>query len=278
MPPNLENELAKRPQLTQQKWIDIHAHLNFLEDDVETSLQKAQQSGVQRIINIGTEPNDLPIVLGLARQHYPKVCCTLGIHPHEASLYSNEIETWIRQNALDKTVVALGEMGLDYFYKNSEPEVQKEAFRRQLAIAAELQLPVEIHTRDADEDTVLILKEFAGRVKGVIHCFTGSAWLAEECLGLGYNISLSGVVTFKNADSLREIARNLPIDRMHVETDAPFLTPTPFRGVKNSPHFMIFTAQFVADLKQMSIADFSQQMILNAQAMFPKLPLSELLS
>ncbi len=274
--PQIETELQKNPELAQHSWVDIHAHLNFLEDTVEVSLQKAAQAGVKRVITIGTEPNDLQVVLDIAKKHYPVVCCTLGIHPHEAKLYTDEIEAFILKNAIQPHVVALGEMGLDYFYKNSEPAEQKVAFERQLALAEKLNLPVEIHTRDADEDTVEILQKFAGRVRGVIHCFTGTQYLADECLKLGYNISLSGIVTFKNAEALRKIAETVPVDRLHVETDAPFLTPAPFRGVKNSPQYVIFTAQFVAQLKNMNLQDFSKQMLVNAEKMFPKLPLTGL--
>jgi TatD DNase family protein len=274
--PQIETELQKNPQLAQLPWVDIHAHLNFLEDTVEVSLQKAAAAGVKRVITIGTEPNDLQVVLDIAKKHYPVVCCTLGIHPHEAKLYSDDIEAFILKNATQPHVVALGEMGLDYFYKNSEPEEQKVAFERQLALAEKLNLPVEIHTRDADEDTVEILQKFAGRVRGVIHCFTGTQYLADECLKLGYNISLSGIVTFKNAEALRKIAETVPVDRLHVETDAPFLTPAPFRGVKNSPQYVIFTAQFVAQLKNMNLQDFSKQMLVNAEKIFPKLPLAGL--
>ena len=274
--PQIETELQKNPELTTLPWVDIHAHLNFLEDTVEVSLQKAAAAGVKRVITIGTEPNDLQVVLDIAQKHYPVVCCTLGIHPHEAKLYSDDIEAFILKNATQPHVVALGEMGLDYFYKNSEPAEQKIAFERQLALAEKLNLPVEIHTRDADEDTVEILQKFAGRVRGVIHCFTGTQYLADECLKLGYNISLSGIVTFKNAETLRKIAETVPVDRLHVETDAPFLTPAPFRGVKNSPQYVIFTAQFVAQLKNMNLPDFSKQMLANAEKMFPKLPLTGL--
>jgi len=276
MPATIEQEIAKNPQITQLNWLDIHAHLNFLEDSPEVSIANAKKLGVQRIITIGTEPNDLQVVLDLAKKHYPVVGCTLGIHPHEAKLFTPEIENFILREAPAKEVVAIGEIGLDYFYKHSEPEDQKRVFRRQLEIAEQLKLPVEIHTRDADEDTVEILKDFQGRVKGILHCFTGTAWLAEQALDLGFNLSISGVVTFKNADSLRAVVVNTPIDRLHVETDAPFLTPAPFRGVKNSPQYVIFTAQFVADLKKMDLTAFSRQMIENARKMFPKLPLEGL--
>lgn len=276
MSKDIEVEIAKYPELTALPWVDIHTHLNFLEQSPEESLALARKRGVRGVITIGTEPGDLQIVLDLAQKHYPQVLCTLGIHPHEAKLFTPEIEAFIRKEAVRKEVAAIGEIGLDYFYKNSEPETQKDAFRKQLQIAADLGLPVEIHTRDAEEDTAEILREFKGRVKGVLHCFTSSRWLAEQALDLGFNISISGVVTFKNADSLREIVQFLPLDRIHVETDAPFLTPAPFRGVKNSPQYVIFTAQFVADLKKVSLAQLSAQLLKNAQVMFPKWPLQSL--
>jgi len=276
MSKNIDVEIGNYPELVKHPWLDIHTHLNFLEEGPEAALELAQKRGVRSMITIGTEPNDLQVVLDLARKHYPKVLCTLGIHPHEAKLFTPDIEAFIRKEAVSKEVVAIGEIGLDYFYKHSDPEVQKEVFERQLQIAADLGLPVEIHTRDADEDTVAILNKFKGRVKGVLHCFTGTRWLAEQALDLGFNISISGVVTFKNADTLRDIVKSYPLDRIHVETDAPFLTPAPFRGVKNSPQYVVFTAQFVSELKQIPLPQLSAQLIKNAQAMFPKWPLKDL--
>lgn len=276
MSKDINVEIEKYPDLITHPWLDIHTHLNFLEEGPEAALELAEKRGVKSMITIGTEPGDLQVVLDLARKHYPKVMCTLGIHPHEAKLFTPEIEAFIRKEAVSKEVVAIGEIGLDYFYKHSDPDVQKDVFERQLQVAADLKLPVEIHTRDADEDTVEILKKFKGRVKGVLHCFTGTPWLAEQALDLGFNISISGVVTFKNADTLRGIVQSYPLDRIHVETDAPFLTPAPFRGVKNSPQYVVFTAQFVADLKQIPLPQLSAQLIKNAQAMFPKWPLSTL--
>jgi TatD DNase family protein len=276
MSKNIDVEIVKYPDLIALPWLDIHTHLNFLENSPEEAIATAKSRGVRSMITIGTEPGDLPTVLGIARKHYPVVLCTLGIHPHEAGLFTAEIDAFIRKEAVAKEVVAIGEIGLDYFYKNSEPEVQKKAFEQQLQIACDLGLPVEIHTRDADEDTVEILKKFKGRVKGVLHCFTGTRWLAEQALDLGFNISISGVVTFKNAESLREIVEFLPLDRIHVETDAPFLTPAPFRGVKNSPQYVVFVAQFVADLKKVPLSQLSEQLIKNAQAMFPKWPLQQI--
>lgn len=277
MPKTIEQEIAKTPDITSQTWLDIHTHLNFLEEEPEVALKEAQALGVQRFITIGTEPGDLPIVLGLAKKHYPVVSCTLGIHPHEAKLYTVEIESLIRAEAPGKEVVAIGEIGLDYYYKNSEPDVQRRVFDQQLALAAELDLPVEIHTRDAEPDTIDLLKKYKGQVRGVIHCFTGTMSLAKEALDLGYNISLSGIVTFKNAKDLREVAEYVPMDRVHLETDAPFLAPVPFRGVKNSPKYVVFTTQFFAQLRGVGLPELSAQLLRNAHEMFPKLPLEGLL-
>lgn len=256
-------------------WFDVHAHLNMLEDSPEESLQKAIAAGVEKIITIGTEPKDHQVVLDLARKFYPRVFCTLGVHPHEGVVYSDEVEKFIDAHLPEKEVVAVGEIGLDYHYNHSPKEDQRNAFRLQLALAEKHKLPVQIHTRDAEEDTVEILKEFKGKVTGIIHCFTSSAWLAKETLDLGYNISFSGIVTFKNAHDLRAVAKDVPLDRMHVETDAPFLAPVPQRGKKNTPAFVVHTAQFVADLRGISVEELSRATCANAYKMFPKLALTD---
>lgn len=253
------------------QWMDLHAHLNMLEEGPEEALRMAREAGVVKVATIGTDPEDLPLVLAMAEKHYPDVYCTLGIHPHEGQIYTPEIGQYIEANVTKPWVIAVGEIGLDYYYEHSSPELQKEAFRAQLEIAARTNMPVQIHTRDADEDTLAIMQEFKGRVRGIIHCFTGTPWLAKEALSLGYNISISGVVTFKNADVLRQIVSSLPLDRLHVETDAPFLAPVPMRGKKNTPAFVVHTAKFVADLKGISLEEFARVTKENALTMFPKI-------
>jgi len=256
------------------EWIDIHCHLNMLEGGPAEALKQAQSVGVKNLITIGTEPEDLPLVISLAEQFSPHVFCTIGIHPHEGVKYNEEVAAFLRKNASHPRVVAIGEIGLDYYYNQSPKEEQLHAFRDQLKIAEEVGLPVEIHTRDAEEDTIMILKEFKGRVKGLIHCFTGTEWLAKEALDLGFNISISGVVTFKNADSLRSIVKDIiPLDRLHVETDAPFLAPVPMRGKKNTAAYVVHTAQVVADLKNVSLQTLSEQTKKNALNLFKKLVL-----
>ncbi len=253
------------------EWIDVHCHLNMLEEGVEAAIQNAKAAGVRKIITIGTELNDLPLVLDLAHKYAPDVYCTLGIHPHDGKTYTDEVGKFILENAKDPAVVAIGEIGLDYYYDQSPRDEQQHAFREQLKIAKATGLPVEIHTRDAEEDTINILKEFKGEVTGIIHCFTGTSWLADEALKLGFNISISGVVTFKNADDLRNTVRGLPLDRIHVETDAPFLAPIPMRGKKNTSAYVVHTAKFVADLKGVTVEQLAEQTKVNALKMFPKI-------
>jgi TatD DNase family protein len=254
------------------EWIDVHCHLDRLEGGAEAALQMARQAGVRRIITIGTEPADLPTVIQLAEKFAPDVFCTIGVHPHDGVKYKPEVGEFLRQHSAHPRVVAIGEIGLDYYYNQSPKEEQLIAFREQLRIAAEAGLPVEIHTRDAEDDTIAILQEFAGKVKGIIHCFTGTEKLAVAALQLGYNISISGVVTFKNADSLRAVVRDIvPLDRLHVETDAPFLAPVPMRGKSNTSAYMVHTAQVVADLKNVSLQTLSEQTKKNAEILFTKL-------
>jgi TatD DNase family protein len=169
--------------------------------------------------------------------------------------------------------VAVGEIGLDYYYDHSPREEQKDAFRRQLEIAARHQMPIEIHTRDAEADTVEILNEFRGRLSGIVHCFTGTMWLARQALDLGLDISFSGVITFKNAGDLREVVKFVPLERLHVETDAPFLAPVPMRGKSNQPAFVVHTARAVAQLKQISEDQLLEATRNNARRTFPKLQL-----
>lgn len=254
------------------EWVDIHCHLDRLEGGPEAAFKLAQSVGVKKIITIGTEPEDLPVVLALAKKMAPDVYCTIGIHPHEGVKYTDEVGKFLLANGTDPCVVAIGEIGLDYYYDQSPRDEQKHAFREQLKIAHELNLPVEIHTRDAEEDTIAIMTEFKDKVVGIIHCFTGTSWLATEALKLGYNISISGVVTFKNAQSLRDTVKNIvPLDRLHVETDAPFLAPVPMRGKVNTSAYVVHTAQVVADLKNVTLQHLSEQTKKNAKTMFKKL-------
>lgn len=258
-------------EIKQIGWVDTHAHLNMLKRSPEEVLKSCSDLGVKKVITIGTEPEDLDLVLKLANEYAPQVFCTLGIHPHEAKKYDLKVEEFLKKNLVLPRVVALAEIGLDYYYEHSDREVQKKVFRDQMTIAKNLMMPVQIHTRDADEDTIAILNEFRGSVKGVIHCFTGSEELAMSALDCGYNISFSGILTFKNAQNLRDLVLKIPIERLHVETDAPFLTPVPLRGKPNEPQHMIWTAKLVSEIKNISLQSLCLQLRSNAENMFPKL-------
>ncbi len=260
---------------TAVRWLDVHTHLNMLEVTPDEALSDAQKEGVDQVITIGTSPADWPKVLELAKTHFPRVACTLGVHPHEAELWNPTAKNELMANLNHAYVIAVGEIGLDYYYDNAPREIQKAAFREQMAIAAAASLPVEIHTRDAEEDTLLILQEFQGRVSGLLHCFTSSWALAEGALKLGYHISFSGVVTFKNADELRETCRKVPLNRIHVETDAPFLTPAPHRGRKNSPAMVVHTGQVVAREQGVSLEALSEATRANARTLFKRWPVPQ---
>lgn len=253
------------------EWIDIHTHLNMLKVGASEAVQAAARAGVKRIITIGTGPDDHDVVFDIASKYYPVVACTLGVHPHDAKTWNPAVRRRMEELLPEKYAVAVGEIGLDYFYENSDRKTQMTAFVEQMELAEELSLPVEVHTRDADQDTMDVVERFRGRVRGVFHCFSSSRWLAEKGLDAGWNISISGIVTFKNAHELREIVKFVPVDRLHVETDAPFLAPVPQRGRENVPEYVVHTAAKVAELKNISLADLCHQTKKNALDMFPKL-------
>ena len=251
-------------------WIDAHTHLEMLEGDTLEILKEAQKEGVGHFITIGCHPQDFSRVCDIAQKNYPVVAATLGVHPHEAKFYSTEVENQIRQASKEKFVIGVGEIGLDYFYNHSEPAIQREVFHKQMALAAELDLPVEIHSRDTEDDTLTELKKWRGKVRGMMHCFSGSQKLADGALDCGFFISLSGVITFKNAQPLRDIVRDVPLDRLLVETDAPFLAPVPMRGKKNQPAFVVHTALKVCEIKGVRADDLQVTLEKNVRTLFPK--------
>ena len=250
-------------------FIDTHTHFSMLEPSPSEVIRAAQAHNVRQFINIGTCAEDLPKVLQTAQKFYPQVFCTLGVHPHDAKDFSLA-EEFLVANLHHREVVAVGEVGLDYYYKHSPVDVQKDVFKRQIELAIENNLPLEIHTRDAEEDTIKILELFQGRVRGLIHCFTGTQYLADEALKLGFNISISGVVTFKGASELRQVVESIPLDRLHIETDAPFLAPVPYRGKKNQPAYIVETAKKVAEIKQVSLEEMAKQVQKNTENLFSR--------
>jgi TatD DNase family protein len=232
--------------------IDSHCHLNYagLAERQDEVLANARANGVTGFLNISTRQSEWDDVLGAAKRN-PDVWATVGVHPHEADAHPDLGAAALAEAASHPRVIAIGECGLDYFYDNSEREAQKERFEAHIEAARQSGLPLVVHTRDAEEDTAEILARAVreGGVTGVLHCFTGTADLARKALDLGFYISLSGIVTFKNAKELQETASWLPSDRMLVETDSPFLAPVPHRGQTCEPAFVADTARFVAELR-----------------------------
>jgi TatD DNase family protein len=251
---------------------DSHAHLDHAEDhgDLEAVLERARAAGVSRILTVSSRLGDASRIVRLA-ERLDATWAAIGVHPHEAQGYGDAEEEDLRRLASRPTVVALGEMGLDYHYDHSPRDVQREVFRRQLRLAREVRLPIVIHSREAEEDTARILEdEGAAEVGGVLHCFTSSAWLAERALALGLHVSFSGIVTFPSAAALGEVAANVPIERLLVETDAPYLAPVPHRGRRNEPAFVRATAEHVATLRGMSLEALAAATNANFDRAFPK--------
>ncbi|HEY8188767.1 MAG TPA: TatD family hydrolase [Pyrinomonadaceae bacterium] len=246
-------------------FVDSHAHIDGLEFDAdrEEVIQRARAAGVSAILNVGTgDPHSgaLERAVELAEKHQD-IYTSVGTHPHDARLFDDKAEQRItgllKQS---KRVIAFGEIGLDFHYDNSPRPVQLEVFRRQLEMAKDARLPVIIHTREAEKETVQMLGSHmdASNRGGVMHCFSGSLWLAQRALELGFFISFSGIVTFKKAEDLRDVARDIPLDRLLIETDCPFLSPVPFRGKRNEPAYVVEVARCLADLHGLGVEEIAR--------------------
>jgi TatD DNase family protein len=239
--------------------VDSHCHLNFPEfaSDLDAVLDRARENGIGMMLTINTKLVEAKDLHRMADK-YPQIFCTVGVHPHDAAGYVKGYEgkslfTQIKALSEHPKVVGIGETGLDYYYNNSPREDQISAFSDHIRASIDLDLPLIIHTRDADEDTIACLTDVGqGKAKGVFHCFSGSPELAQKALDLGFYISFSGIVTFQKADILRQIAQSAPLDLILVETDAPFLAPVPHRGKRNEPSFVRHTAELVANIKGLS--------------------------
>ena len=232
--------------------IDSHCHLNYkgLVEDQQVVLARARAAGVGAFLNISTRASEWDEVIGLAERE-SDVMASVGIHPHEADLHPDVHTDTLVEKAQHPRVIGIGESGLDYYYDHSDRERQRQSFRSHIAAARETQLPLIVHTRDAEDDTFAILAEEMGKgaYPALIHCFTASQDFADKVLALGLTISISGIVTFKNARELQETAKTIPLDRLLVETDSPFLAPVPHRGKTCEPAFVADTAAFLADLR-----------------------------
>jgi len=242
-------------------YIDSHCHLIHKRlaplGGTEQVVRNAEKAGIEAMLTICCDiEHEFPQVLAVARQ-FPNVWCTIGTHPHDAGVEEEKAfsQEKIAELALsDPKVIGIGESGLDYYYKNSPVEDQKESFRKHIRACIQTDLPLVVHARDADDDIIQILREEGSgtKLKGVMHCFSSSRKLGEEALDFGFYISFSGIVTFRNSQELRDFAKDVPLDRILVETDAPFLAPEPHRGQINEPALMIHTGRVLAELKGVS--------------------------
>ena len=245
-------------------FIDSHAHIDGPEFDADRGevIERARAAGVSLILNVGTgDPHsgafERAIELG---QRHEIVYTAIGTHPHDARFYDDEAEEKTKRLVQSERVIAWGEIGLDFHYDNSPRQVQIEVFRRQLRAARECELPVIIHTREAETETIEILnEEYAGaRHGGAFHCFSGSMELAKQAVELGFMVSFSGIVTFKKAEELREVARQVPPKRLLIETDCPYLSPIPYRGKRNEPAYVVETARCLAGVRGLEIEELAQ--------------------
>lgn len=248
--------------------IDSHAHLEMREFDSDRNdvIERSELAGVDCIVTVGTNPGLSRKALSIAHQ-YENIYATIGIHPHDVAKASDKSFDELKALAEDPKVVAYGEIGLDYFRNISPREKQVEMFAKQLELAQELNLPVIIHDRDAHEETLRMVKDSGVRL-GVFHCFSGDWAMARQCIDLGFYISVPGIVTFDKSKVLQEVVRQAPLDAILLETDCPYLTPTPHRGKRNEPSFIIHTAKKVAEIKELPWEDIAQTAARNTRKLF----------
>ncbi|MEO6457103.1 MAG: TatD family hydrolase [Chloroflexia bacterium] len=272
-PPHLQvNIMMHEPVTTSATLVDTHAHLDFedYDNDRQQVVDRARQAGVSSIITLGIEPPDWQRNIEIADQ-FDGMYVALGVHPNSADQATNqalsELERLCRSHG-GRKVVALGETGLDYYRHYVSHDEQKRSFRAHLDLARQLDLPVIVHNRDAHEDVLEILRRDGKGTRGVMHSFSGDEEYAVECIRLGYMISLAGPVTFKKAVDKHSIAASVPLDMLLVETDCPFLTPEPFRGRRNEPAYVAYTARAIANIRGITFEEFAAQTTSNAVEMF----------
>jgi TatD DNase family protein len=250
--------------------IDTHAHLNAIQyqEDLEEVIERAQSEGVEIIVVVGFDRETITRAIELA-DTYEFIYATVGWHPVDAIDMTDEDLKWIEELCSHPKVVALGEMGLDYYWDKSPKDIQKEVFRKQIALAKKVKLPIIIHNREATADIIEILEEEnASEVGGIMHCFTGSVEVAKQCIDMNFYISFGGPVTFKNAKKPKEVAAEIPLDRLLIETDCPYLTPHPFRGKRNEPSYVKYVAEQIAELKGVTFEEIAQKTSDNAKRFF----------
>lgn len=253
---------------------DSHAHLDDSRFDLdrEEVILNAYKSGVKRILNVGADIKSIHTSLGLARK-YDFVFNACGIHPHDASTYNDNVENQLRQIAYDPKTVAIGEIGLDYYYDNSPRDIQKKVYARQIILAGELGYPIIIHDRDAHMDCIDILKaEKTTNMKGVFHCYSGSDEMVKTIVKMGFYVSFTGVITYKNAKKTIEAASCVPIDRILVETDCPYMSPEPKRGQRNIPDYVRYTVEKLALIHKIEFNEMCSILWRNTHDLFSRLP------
>lgn len=249
---------------------DTHAHLNAMQysEDVEEVIKRAQEEEVCNIVVVGFDRPTIARAIELAEQ-YDFIYAAVGWHPVDAVDMTDEDLYMLEQLAAHPKVVALGEMGLDYYWDKSPKDVQKDVFRKQIALAKKVKLPIIIHNREATADILTILQEEnAQEVGGIMHCFTGSVEVAKQCIAMNFYISFGGPVTFKNAKKPKEVAKEIPLEHLLIETDCPYLTPHPFRGKRNEPSYVKYVAEAIAELKGISVEEVAWQTTENAKKLF----------
>jgi TatD DNase family protein len=255
--------------------VDSHCHLDFPDfaDDLDAIVGRATDAGVERIVTISTRLRRLDALLAIAAR-FPNVYCSVGTHPHHADEEDGISANELIELTHNPKVVALGEAGLDYFYQNGSPEAQARGFRAHIAAARATGLPLVIHTREADEDCRRILEDemLKGAFRAVLHCYTGGRELAMKAIEMGLSISFTGILTFKKSQALRDLAAELPADRIMVETDAPYLAPGKFRGKRNEPSYVVEVAKVLAETRGVSIEEISRQTTENFFRLFSKVP------
>lgn len=249
---------------------DTHVHLNAwqFKEDREETIQRAFDAGVERMVVVGFDHETIPLAIEIA-ESYENIYAAIGWHPVDAIDMTDKELQWIEELSQHPKVVALGEMGLDYHWDKSPKDVQAEVFRKQIRLAKKLEMPIVIHNREATEDIIRILQEEdAGTVGGIMHCYNDSVDYVQACLDMNFYISLGGPVTFKNAPLPKEVAKQVPMDRLLIETDAPYLTPHPNRGKRNEPAYVKLVAEKIAELREISIEEVAEQTTANGLRLF----------
>ncbi|PFA16858.1 MULTISPECIES: TatD family hydrolase [Bacillus cereus group] len=249
---------------------DTHSHLNAeqFKEDLQEVIVRMKEAGVSYTVVVGFDEATIKKAMELA-ETYDFIYAAVGWHPVDAIDMTEEHLAWLEELAAHPKVVALGEMGLDYHWDKSPKEVQKEVFRKQIQLAKKVNLPIIIHNRDATQDIVDILaEENAAEVGGIMHCFSGSVEVAQQCIGMNFLISLGGPVTFKNAKKPKEVAMEIPMEKLLIETDCPYLTPHPFRGKRNEPSYVKLVAEEIANLKGISYEEVAKITTENAKGLF----------